>query len=286
MATSSEEPEDIPVTFSGPACSTSSGSGSAVEVCRLTGIFPPARIANRVVSATRGSVHRGATLTTRGWIPPSLPRVSERRRSVPFRDPTLRPIGVARQIDRKIHATVYVTSGRGEEPAHPAPGRAASLSGRRTRNEPSEDQPPIGIERSDFTEGLDRTTFVVHRNDDATVVGSIRKEHELHRDPHLRGTRLLVGCSTLGQRHRDEQERQPTRPRLPIFTVASTPRVLDDLAFNVAAVSGRRKGLQHKWHVISSPATARCSLTTSPSALDSTHGRPPRVVGLRIGTPA
>jgi hypothetical protein len=102
---------------------------------------------------------------------------------VPCRDPTLRPIGVARQIDRKIHASVDVTPGRGEEPAHPIRERAASPGGRRTRNEPSEDQPPIGIERRDLTESLDRTTFVVHRDDDAATVGSVRKEHERHSDP-------------------------------------------------------------------------------------------------------
>ena len=108
---------------------------------------------------------------------------------MPYRDPTLRPIGVARQIDRKIHPTVDVTPGRGEEPAHPTRQRAASFAGRRTRNEPSEDQPPIGTERRDLTESLDRTTFVVHRDDDAATVGSVRKEHEPHGDPHLRGTR-------------------------------------------------------------------------------------------------
>ena len=98
---------------------------------------------------------------------------------MPFRDPALRPIGVARQIDRDIHATVDVTPGRGEEPAHPTPGRAASATGRRTWNESSEDQPPIGIERRDLTEDPDRTTFLVRGDDDRGE----RNRHEDERHP-------------------------------------------------------------------------------------------------------
>jgi hypothetical protein len=39
-------------------------------------------------------------------------------------------------------------------------------------------------------------------------------------------------------------------PRSPIVNVASTPLVLDDLALNVASVSGARKGLRQKRDVI------------------------------------
>ncbi len=149
---------------------------------------------------------------------------SERGCSVPLRDPALRPIGVARQIDRDIHATVDVTPGRGEEPAHPTPGRAASATGRRTWNESSEDQPPIGIERRDLTEGPDRTIFLVHRDDDTAAVGWVRKEHEHDGDPHRRATRLGVVRSARGERNRHEDERHPAPPAtLPALNVASTP---------------------------------------------------------------
>ena len=128
---------------------------------------------------------------------------------MPLRDPALRPIGVARQIDRDIHATVDVTPGRGEEPAHPTPGWAASATGRRTGNESSEDQPPIGIERRDLTEGPDRTIFFVHRDDDTAAVGWVWKEHEHDGDPHRRATRLGVVRSARGERNRHEDERHP-----------------------------------------------------------------------------
>ena len=161
---------------------------------------------------------------------------------MPYRDPTPRPIGVARQIDRKIHATVDVTPGRGEEPVHPAPDRVSSPAGWRARNEPSEDQPPIGIEHGDLAEGLDRTTFVVHRDDDAAVVGSIRKEHELDGDPHLRGDRRCVVRSTPGQGDRDEQERHPSRAYA-ADPQRRLPLVLNDVAFQRGIGIGRAQAV-------------------------------------------
>jgi hypothetical protein len=154
---------------------------------------------------------------------------------VPFRDPTLRPVGVAGEIDRKIHATVDVTPWRGEESAHLTRERASSAAGRRTRNEPGEDE-TIGIERRDLTEGPDRTTFVVHRDDDAAGIGSVRKEHELHGDAHLRRARVCVVRSTPAQRDRDEQERKPTRSKVADPHRPLNPQpVPDDLALNVAS---------------------------------------------------
>ena len=141
---------------------------------------------------------------------------------MPFRDPTLRPIGVARQIDREIHATVDVAPGRGHEPAHPTPGRAASATGRRTWNESSEDQPPSRIERRDLTERPDRTIFLVHRDDDTAAVGWVRREHEHDGDPQRRATRLGVVRSAHGERTRHEDERHQTPGN-----VASPQRCLD-----------------------------------------------------------
>ncbi len=171
---------------------------------------------------------------------------SERRGSVPVRDLTVRPVGVARQIDRKIHATVDVTPGRGDEPAHPTSERAASPAERCSGNEPSEHQVTIGIERGDLTEGLDPTTFAVHRDDDAATVGSVRKEQERQGDPLRRGARTRVVVSAPRQRDGDDQERHPTR----------RPQVADP---HVASPRSSWTMRRSTWHQHPAGASRGCS---------------------------